>query len=203
MRSLLFVPADSEKKLSKVLAAGADALILDLEDLVAHGNKPLARDLARAFLESHASKADRPLLIVRVNALDLHMVNADLDAVVAASPDAIMLPKSESGVDVAGLDEKLTSREATHGMTDGHIKIMVVATETAKAVFNLGSYQRVSPRLNALMGSGRSFRRRRLGDQPERQGTLYRAISARSFALPVRSRRSGRRSDRRGFSGLW
>jgi citrate lyase subunit beta/citryl-CoA lyase len=150
MRSLLFVTADSEKKLSKVLAAAADALILDLEDSVAHGNKPLARDLARAFLESHASKVDRPLLIVRVNALDSHMVDADLDAVVAARPDAIMLPKSESGADVTGLDEKLTSREATHGMTDGHIKIMVVATETAKAVFNLGSYQSVSPRLNAL-----------------------------------------------------
>jgi citrate lyase subunit beta / citryl-CoA lyase len=150
MRSLLFVPADSEKKLSKGLAAGADALILDLEDSVVPANKPLARDLARAFLESHASTADRPLLMVRVNALDSHMVDADLDAVVAARPDAIMLPKSESGADVARLDEKLRDREATHGITDGHIKIMVVVTETAKSVFNLGSYQGVSPRLNAL-----------------------------------------------------
>jgi citrate lyase subunit beta/citryl-CoA lyase len=150
MRSLLFVPADSEKKLSKVLAAGADALILDLEDSVVPDNKPLARDLARAFLESHASTADRPLLMVRVNALDSHVIDADLDAVVAARPDAIMLPKSQSGADVTALDGKLRSREAAHGIAEGHIKIMVVATETATSVFNLGSYQGASPRLNAL-----------------------------------------------------
>ncbi|WP_239508368.1 aldolase/citrate lyase family protein, partial [Proteus mirabilis] len=68
--SMLFVPADSEKKLGKALESGADALILDLEDSVAAANKPQARDTARAFLAAHAATKDRPLLMVRVNALD-------------------------------------------------------------------------------------------------------------------------------------
>jgi citrate lyase subunit beta/citryl-CoA lyase len=46
MRSMLFVPADSERKLARGLEAGADALILDLEDSVAASNRPIARKLA-------------------------------------------------------------------------------------------------------------------------------------------------------------
>ncbi|QCI68118.1 HpcH/HpaI aldolase/citrate lyase family protein [Phreatobacter stygius] len=150
MRSMLFVPADSEKKLGKSLASGADALILDLEDSVAAANKPLARDIARAFLSTHAASTDRPLLMVRVNALDSGLTDADLGAVVGAKPDAIMLPKAERGADVIHLDAKLTALEAVHGLAEGSIKIVVVATETAKAVFNLGSYQGASPRLTGL-----------------------------------------------------
>ena len=55
MRSLLFVPADSERKLVRGPQSGADALILDLEDSVAPANRPLARRQARAFLESAAA----------------------------------------------------------------------------------------------------------------------------------------------------
>ncbi|MBN8945244.1 MAG: CoA ester lyase [Rhizobiales bacterium] len=150
MRSLLFVPADSEKKLGKALESGADALILDLEDSVAAANKPLARDTARAFLAAHAATKDRPLLMVRVNALDTGLTDADLEAVVGARPDAIMLPKAERGADATHLDAKLTALEAIHGIEEGLIKIVVVATETAKAVFNLGSYQDASPRLTGL-----------------------------------------------------
>src|SRR6266576_1182179 len=57
MRSMLFVPADSERKLARGLESGADALILDLEDSVAAANRPTARRLAREFLEAH--KPDR------------------------------------------------------------------------------------------------------------------------------------------------
>ncbi|QCK87067.1 CoA ester lyase [Phreatobacter aquaticus] len=150
MRSLLFVPADSEKKLAKGLESGADALILDIEDSVSLANKPLARETARAFLAAHAGRTDRPLLMVRVNALDTGLTDADLEAVVGARPDAIMLPKSEKGADVTLLDAKLTVQEAIHGLDDGAIKILVVATETAKAIFGLGSYQGSSPRLSGL-----------------------------------------------------
>lgn len=150
MRSLLFVPADSEKKLAKGLDSGADALILDIEDSVSLGNKPLARETAKAFLAAHSGRTDRPLLMVRVNALDTGLTDADLAAVVGARPDAIMLPKSEKGADVALLDAKLTVQEALHGLEDSAIKIVVVATETAKAIFGLGSYQGASPRLSGL-----------------------------------------------------
>jgi citrate lyase subunit beta/citryl-CoA lyase len=150
MRSMLFVPADSQKKLDKGLESGADALILDLEDSVSAANKPAARETARVFLETHAAKSPRPLLMVRVNALDTGLTDADLDAVVGARPDAIMLPKAESGGDVAHLDAKLTAREAIHGIEEGAIRIVVVATETARAVFQLGSYEGSSPRLAGL-----------------------------------------------------
>lgn len=150
MRSMLFVPADSEKKLAKSLESGADALILDLEDSVAAANKPLARETARAFLARHVPTADRPLLMVRINALDTGLADADLDAVVSARPDAIMLPKAESGRDASHLDAKLTAREAMAGIEEGSIKIVVVATETAAAAFSLGSYRGASPRLTGL-----------------------------------------------------
>jgi citrate lyase subunit beta/citryl-CoA lyase len=150
MRSMLFVPADSEKKLAKGMESGADALILDLEDSVAAANKPLAREMARAFLAQHVPTRKRPLLMVRVNALDTGLTDADLDAVSGVRPDAIMLPKAESGRDVIHLDAKLTAREAIAGVDDGTIRIVVVATETARAVFNLGTYQGASARLSAL-----------------------------------------------------
>src|SRR5215831_19494270 len=104
MRSLLFVPADSERKLAKSLESGADALILDLEDSVAAERKAGARQTALAFLRQHANGARRPQLIVRVNALDTGLTDADLDVVVAGTPDAILLPKAEGGPAVIHLD---------------------------------------------------------------------------------------------------
>src|SRR6516164_8568528 len=93
MRSLLFVPADSPGKLGKALDCGADALILDLEDSVAPERKEAARDGAADFLTQTLSAPSRPHLIVRVNGLATGLIDADLDAVVPARPDAIMLPK--------------------------------------------------------------------------------------------------------------
>jgi citrate lyase subunit beta / citryl-CoA lyase len=150
MRSLLFVPADSEKKLAKGLTSGADALILDLEDSVAADRKGAARDLALAFLGQHAPQAKRPRLVVRVNALDTGLTDADLDVVVAGTPDAIMLPKAEGGPAVTHLDAKLTAREAIHGVADGAIKIIALATETASALFLCGTYRDSSPRLSGI-----------------------------------------------------
>ena len=75
-RSFLFVPADSERKLAKAGSAGADALILDLEDAVAPAAKPQARQLAADYLRG---KAD---IWVRVNPVDSEYWEADLDAVI-------------------------------------------------------------------------------------------------------------------------
>ena len=94
MRSFLFLPADSDKKLAKGLGSGADALILDLEDSVAADRKAGARDTALAYLRQHAPLAKRPRLVVRVNALDTGLTDADLDVVVAGRPDIILLPKA-------------------------------------------------------------------------------------------------------------
>jgi len=92
MRSLLFVPADGGSKLDKALASGADAMIIDLEDSIAPDRKVQARESAAAFLRNAASAAKRPRLLVRVNAIATGLIDADLDAVVPARPDAILLP---------------------------------------------------------------------------------------------------------------
>jgi citrate lyase subunit beta / citryl-CoA lyase len=150
MRSLLFVPGDSPRKLAKGLESGADALILDLEDSVAADRKAEARTTSLAFLKEAGAEASRPRLLVRVNSLDTGLTDADLDAVVAGRPDAILLPKAEGGPSVMQLDAKLAAREAAAGLPNGAIGIMAIATETAAALFVAGTYAGASPRLSAL-----------------------------------------------------
>jgi citrate lyase subunit beta / citryl-CoA lyase len=150
MRSLLFVPADSPGKLAKALGCGADALVLDLEDSVAPERKGAARSGAAAFLKETLPVPGRPRLIVRVNGLATGLIDADLDAVVPARPDAIMLPKAEGGASVVHADAKLCAREALYGIAEGAIRIVAIATETAPALFVAGTYGGASPRLAAL-----------------------------------------------------
>jgi citrate lyase subunit beta/citryl-CoA lyase len=150
MRSLLFVPADSQKKLDKGLACGADALIIDLEDSVVPERKAAARGAAAEFVKAAVARAPRPRILVRVNGLTTGLTDADLDAVVPAQPDAIMLPKAEGGASVIHLDAKLAVREALGGLPDGHVKIIAIATETAQALFLAGTYRGASNRLTGL-----------------------------------------------------
>lgn len=150
MRSLLFVPGDSPKKQQKGLESGADALILDLEDSVALDAKPQARTVTRDFLDAAQALPNRPFLIVRINALATGLSDADLDAVMPGAPDAIMLPKSEGGVDVGHLAAKIAVREAEAELPDGTTRILPIATENGKGVFGLGTYARASHRLMAL-----------------------------------------------------
>ena len=150
MRSLLFVPANDAKKLDKAMACGADALIVDLEDSIPAQGKANARTSAAAFI-SEAGKAEhRPRLLVRINGFATGLADADLDAVVPARPDAIMLPKAEGGADVVRTDAKLLAREAIAGLPDGSIRIVAIATETATALFLAGTYGGASARLEGL-----------------------------------------------------
>ena len=107
MRSLLFVPADDRKKLDKAMASGADAVIVDLEDSIPAQGKADARMRAAAFIKDAVEAAHRPRLLVRINGFATGLADADLDAVVPARPDAIMLPKAEGGADVIRADAKL------------------------------------------------------------------------------------------------
>ena len=150
MRSLLFTPADSAKKLDKAMASGADAVIVDLEDSIAPDGKARARGSAAAFIKEAIALKARPQLIVRVNGLQTGLIDADLDAVALAAPDAIMLPKAEGGSSVIHADAKLAVREAQSGLPDGHIKIIALATETAASLFVAGTFAGASARLAAL-----------------------------------------------------
>jgi citrate lyase subunit beta/citryl-CoA lyase len=147
MRSMLFVPADSEKKLAKGLASGADALIIDLEDSVALANKEAARRMAAEFI---AATRTGPALYVRVNDLSSGMTDDDLAAVMKAGPAGIMLPKSNGGEDVARLDVRLRVHEAANGIADGATRIMPIITETPAGVLAAASYAGASARLSGL-----------------------------------------------------
>jgi len=147
MRSLLFVPADGGAKLDKAMASGADAVILDLEDSIAPERKAHARAAALEFLKAAQTKKQRPRLLVRINGLDTGMTDADLDAIVAGKPDAVVFPKAEGGATVIHLDAKLTAREAIAGLPEGSIKILAQAVESAAGLFAAGNYRDASKRL--------------------------------------------------------
>lgn len=150
MRSLLFVPADSEKKLARAMESGADALIVDLEDSISAEHKAQARAAAAEFLGTVAAWPARPRLIVRINGLSTGLTDADLDAVIPAKPDMVMLPKAEGGPSVMHLDAKLAVREAIGGLPDGAVKVVALATETAQSLFVAGTYRGSSQRLAGL-----------------------------------------------------
>ncbi|MFC6491252.1 HpcH/HpaI aldolase/citrate lyase family protein, partial [Nitratireductor sp. GCM10026969] len=149
MRSLLFVPADSEKKLQKALGVGADVLILDLEDSVAPARKALARQIAADFIRDHRNTV-AARLYVRVNALASGMTDDDLAAVIPAAPAGVMLPKTAGGQDVTLLSVKLRVHEAECNVEDGTTRILPIVTETAAAVFAAGTYAGSSARLAGL-----------------------------------------------------
>ncbi|BCH23469.1 CoA ester lyase [Mesorhizobium sp. L-8-10] len=149
LTSLLFVPADSEKKFEKAKGVSADGLILDLEDSVAPPNKAAARQTLSSWIDAANGKRDWTFW-VRVNPLDTGITADDLKAVVRPGLDGIVLPKSNGGQDVETVAAMINPLEATAGMPNGHVKIIVVATETAAAMFNLGSYAPAHPRLVAL-----------------------------------------------------
>lgn len=143
-RSLLFVPGDSPRKLAKALDGDADLIILDLEDSVAPSAKPGAREHVAQALGGSRGKP----LWVRINPLETADAMVDLVAIVPHRPDGIMLPKATPD-EARLLGHYLTALEAAAGIEHASIRLIVVATETAPALFRLGDYAGV-PRLDAL-----------------------------------------------------
>jgi citrate lyase subunit beta / citryl-CoA lyase len=148
VRSWLFAPGDSERKMGKAAAGPADVVIFDLEDAVAEGEKPRSRALIAAFLGARP-EADRSRLWVRVNPLDGPHALADLAAVIPARPGGIMLPKSRGRADVETLDHYLSALEVSAGIEQGSTKVIALVTETAGSMFTTGTYQG-APRLVAM-----------------------------------------------------
>lgn len=145
-RSLLFVPGDSEKKIAKSEGIDPDVVILDLEDAVAPSNKPAARELVREYLLSSKGKR-RARLFVRINPLATPEALEDLAAVMPGGPEGIVQPKAGSADEVIALGRYLEAFEVQHGLERGATRILPVATEVPQAMFALGGYDRVGPRL--------------------------------------------------------
>ncbi len=135
-RSLLFVPGDRPDRFQKAASSSAEGLILDLEDSVATESKSYARSAVSEFLSTPLEKP----VIVRVNGLGSPDIRADLKLFETLSPAGIMLPKAEGAETIRQL---LSLARAPLP------PILPVATETPKALFQLGSYQEVS---DALLG---------------------------------------------------
>jgi len=143
LRSLLFVPGDRPERFAKAAASGADAIILDLEDSVSLANK----DAARHAVADYLAGTREIVTLVRVNPLDGHLTAADVAAIIAARPDAIMLPKAEGAPSIAQLDTILRSESARDASLP---PILPIATETPAALFTLGSYREAKDRLLGL-----------------------------------------------------
>ena len=125
-RSWLFVPADSERKITKALDSDADAIIFDLEDSVAPAMKPVARDVLKSLLK----RSGGPEWWVRVNPLGSEFIRDDLDLLGIGDIHGIVLPKAESGADVTQLAHRT-----------GSIPVHAIVTETAASLFGLLSYR--------------------------------------------------------------
>jgi len=146
-RSWLFVPGDSEKKMTKAMDSAADIVLLDLEDAVAPESKPAARVSVHDFLA--ANPAQRARLWVRINPFDGPHTLADLAAIVPARPGGIMLPKVYGRAEVEKLDHCLSALEVANGIAEGSTPVIVLVTETAEAMFRTGDYKG-APRVVAL-----------------------------------------------------
>ena len=222
IRSFLFVPADSERKLARALESGADALILDLEDSVAAANRPTARKLARQFLDAHG--AATIARYVRINPLASGLALDDLAATVAGRPDGVLLPKCVPE-DVRTLDHYLSAFEAAAGNPVGTTRIIAIATETPQAVFALSAITpaarrgwRRSPGARricrlasaAITAPWREFTTARISSpvrcacwRRRRPGSGRSTRSTPISATPTGSRRNAPRRDAPGSPGRW
>lgn len=153
MRSFLFVPGDSERKQAKGLSSSADALILDLEDSVDVAQLPGARARVRELLRSNPDRS-RQQLWVRVNASSSGLLLEDLAAVMAdageAGPDGVVLPKVASATEVEEISHYLSAFEVRGAAPPGATRLLVIATETPRALLNLPSYPEQAPTLPGL-----------------------------------------------------
>jgi citrate lyase subunit beta/citryl-CoA lyase len=150
MRSLLFIPGDDARKLGKGMTSGADAVILDLEDAVSAPRKQAAREMASAFIAQAKAAAERPLIYVRINALDTPDWELDLAGISSSAPDGILLPKARSGEDVHRLSIALAHAEEGAGIAKGGMRVIAITTEVPQSLLQMRTYVGSSSRLAGL-----------------------------------------------------
>ncbi len=174
MRSMLFVPADSERKIDKSVGTAADALIFDLEDAVLPQRKPLAREVLGSFLSTREPSAR---FWIRVNSADTSDLLLDLAATVPLRPAGIVLPKIRGPEDIALVDHYLAMAEAIHGLASDSIRVIAVCTETPIAVLRMADIARVQcHRLAGLMWGGEDLSSALGATNPRAQDGSWRSV---------------------------
>jgi citrate lyase subunit beta/citryl-CoA lyase len=177
MRSLLGVLATDQAGLASSAAAGADAIVIDLEDGVAATEKSAARAVTALFLRSHD---DDTTVYVRINGRDSHHFEADIAALVGRGLAGVQLPKAESAQDIDELDRLLGAAEAAAGVALGSTRV-VPTLESARAIQNAYAIASASSRIVGLMPA--------IGENGDLQQDLgYRSTSDEKASLYARSR---------------
>ncbi len=148
LRSMLFIPADSEKKLSKADGVEADALIFDLEDSVATPRKQIGREMINEFMSARAQTDRKIKFYVRINPLESDAPLRDLAGIMAGKPDGIMVPKVSGPHDVDLISKYLDVLEIEHGTEAGSTKIVAITGESSAGVLSFGEYAKANlPRM--------------------------------------------------------
>ena len=180
LRSLLFVPGDSEHKFAKASSIGADALILDLEDAVAPPRKALAREMVKNLLGGPARDW---AFLVRINPLGSGLTLEDLAAIVRPGLDGILIPKVSGVADIELISNYVDALEIAAGVTPGHVKLLVVATETPAAMIGFASYATPSRRLVAMTWGAEDLGARVHG--PATQGEFLKRLGIETRAVTL------------------
>jgi citrate lyase subunit beta/citryl-CoA lyase len=147
-RSFLYAPGSNAHILAKVLTAGADAVILDLEDAVAAADKDSARETVAALVRDEAPAASCAVH-VRVNRDRSGYSEIDIAAVVHRGLAALRLPKCDDAAEVGALDQLLSTLETERGLREGEV-LLYPTIETAAGALRAGEIARSSPRVAAL-----------------------------------------------------
>ncbi|WP_424660167.1 HpcH/HpaI aldolase/citrate lyase family protein, partial [Desulfofundulus sp.] len=151
MRTLLFVPGDDPRKAEKAFAAGADAVILDLEDAVAETHKEKARQQVRQTLG-----VPRPIpVFVRINGVSSPHILQDLQMVVDLPVEGLMVAKAESGEELRRVDWLLSLLEQQHQLSPGKIKL-IPFVESARGIARAGEIA-AAPRVSCLAFGGNDY----------------------------------------------
>lgn len=166
LRSLLFMPADSPRKIARGAGLPADAIIADLEDAVAHARKTEARSL---LVDSFRTlPQDGPLRCIRINPVHSPLWPDDLLQTFAAAPQVYVIPKVESAADLQSVNKQLTELECSAKMPVGTVRLLPIV-ESAAGVVNLPEIARADPRIVALAFGAEDFAGD-IGAQRSREG---------------------------------
>lgn len=183
LRSWLFVPGDSERKLAKAWAAGADALIVDLEDAVAAERKAIARDIAAAAIASQTR--GKAVVSIRINAIDTGLAEEDITRTFRCRPDAYVLPKASDAADIRRISSQLAVLEAQEGERVGSTAIVPIVTEHPRAIPRLEALCSADSRVVAIMCGNEDLAAaigaRRIKDESGAMLEVFRVV--RSLAL--------------------
>ena len=176
-RSWMFVPGHRQRMIDKALGLNADAIMLDIEDGVAPGEKDTARKLIGEAL-GREKAPNSPARFVRVNAVGHERMDADLETVLRPGLDGLVLPKVETAEEVLKVEAILKGREPELKMERENVRLLI-AIESPKGLLNAPAIAACSPRVIGLMFGAEDFGKE-LGLPTSREGEAQDMIYARS-----------------------